>query len=294
MAQPENEDAVLQRVREIHGGREPVVSDYHEQQKDYDKGWLNRQTKVLSYIENGERQIGHVYGRLRNFWMSGRWPVGHYEDFVIDGQEVKLLARSGYMYYRHAAAEAVIDRATKETGLVVELGSGMCDTMFTIWAESRLNWPRYVACEFSEAGRRTSRMLAALEPRMKFDARFFDYRKPDFSGIPKAANHAIAYSTHSIEQVDQVSGELIERLCDLAPRVTGLHFEPIGWQFAEDPSRPLVANHKARCMEFKYNENFWALLNSYQDRGLIRILEAVPYWAGLSYNPACKIVWEKA
>ncbi len=288
------ESAVVARAREIYHSREPVGGAYPGDQKDYDKGWINRLDKILQYIEGGETNISEVMARLRHFWMGGRWQVGELADFVCHGEEMKLLARSGYVFYRNAVADAVNAMVRKDTVAVIELGSGNSESTFWVWGEGRMRKQRFYACEFSEAGRRTARMIASLDPRLKLEPRFFDYRAPDFSGISFDKGHVIVFSTHSIEQVSEVPAALIEKLCAVAPSVTGLHFEPIGWQFDDRPERAFVQAHKERCLEFNYNTNFWSMLNGLQDAGLITIDEAIPYLCGFTYNPACKIVWQKA
>jgi hypothetical protein len=286
-------DPILARCREIYVSRESEIGSYPGDQKDYDKGWLNRLDKIMQYIENGDRNIHEILARLRNFWMSGRWEVGEYADFRTGDQTTRLLARSAYVYYRNAVADAVSAEGTKDTRAIFDLGSGNGEQIFWIWAEARLRGRRFYACEFSEAGRRTTRLLASLDPKLKLTTKFFDYRAPDLTSLATKDGHAIVYSTHSIEQVDQLPAVLIEQLLDLAPAVTGLHFEPIGWQFAPDQDDPHVAAHRARCLEFNYNQNFWSLLKDYQSRGKLKIRTAEPYFAGFAYNPPCKIIWEK-
>ena len=58
-------------------------------------------------------------------------------------------------------------------------------------------------------------------------------------------------STQSIEQVDQVHPDLIKILCDLSPEMTGVHFEPIGWQFPGSAKGKFIEKHQARCKSLK-------------------------------------------
>lgn len=290
---PEKVDQVLANCREIFHSRESVVDSYPAGQKDYDKGWSNRLNKIMQYIEGGDRNIGEIFARLRAFRMMGRWQADERVEFISFGQPATLLGSSGFVYYRHAVAETVIAAARDDTVAVVELGSGNGESTFTIWSEGRLRRPRFYACEFSEAGRRTARILASLDPRLKLDARFFDFRRPSFEGMEVDKGHMVVFSTHSIEQVSEIPDTLIERICALAPEVTVLHFEPVGWQFAPDPSVDFIVKHKERCLKFNYNTNLWTLLKRYEERGSIEITQALPYFFGYTYNPICKIVWKK-
>ena len=214
-----------------------MPSGYLSDQKDYDESWANRLNKIVSYIEAGERNIAEIFGKYRNYWMSGRWKVGELAEFVSAGETIQALARSGYVFYRNAVADAVLNECRKDTKAVVELGSGLGESTFTIWLEGRLRAPTFHVCEISPSGRKVSRILASLDRRMKLKAHFFDYRRPSFEGIPAVDGHVTVFSTHSIEQVSEVPQELIERICDLGTQVTALHFEPIGWQFAANRVR---------------------------------------------------------
>jgi len=286
-------DKVLARCRSILACDEAMPSNYSAEQKNYDKSWLQRLGKIMSYIESGERNISEIFARYRNYWMGGRWQVGEMADFVSGGESIRVLARSGYVFYRNAVADAVIAESQSNTKMVVELGSGLGESLFTIWLEGRLRQPTYHACEISPSGRKTSRVLASLDPRMKLQTHFFDYRRPCFEGIQSVSGHALVLSTHSIEQVDTVPAQLVESICDLASEVTALHFEPIGWQFTEKQDDPHVSAHRQRCIEKGYNQNFWSILKDFESKGLISLVSAEPYFLGFAYNPSCKLVWRK-
>lgn len=98
---------MVARAREIHNSHEPAGGAHPGDQKNDDNGWLNRLDKILQYIESGETNISEVMARLRHFWMCGRRQVGELADFACHVEEIKLLARSGYGFYRNAVADAV-------------------------------------------------------------------------------------------------------------------------------------------------------------------------------------------
>ncbi len=285
-------DAIFEKVRDIYESSDDRTGQYVDTQKDYDKSWQSRVDKLFSYIKAGERNIPDLFARYRNYWMGGRWKPNEMARFVAHGAPVDLLAVPGYVYYRTAVAHSIVSAAREDTVAVIELGSGLGESLFTVWGEGKLRSQRYVACEISQAGRKASRMIAALDPRLKFEARHFDYRKPDFSGLRFEKGHVVVLSTHSIEQVDVVPDDLIDRIIEIAPSVTCLNFEPIGWQFDPNHDSPVVEAHKARCLEMGYNQNYWDLLQRKSAAGKIKITEAVPYFFGFEYNPPCKIVWQ--
>lgn len=281
-------------VRRIYESTTDEQGTYTDTQKDYDKSWQLRLDKLYSYIESGEQNIPDLFARYRNYWMGGRWKPNEPARFVAHGTPLELVAIPGYVYYRAAVAHSVCAAAKPETVAVIELGSGLGESLFSVWGEGRLRRQEFIACEISKAGRKASRMIAALDPRLKLRTQHFDYRSPNFMGLKFNKGHVIVFSTHSIEQVDKVPDALIERILELAPSVTGLHFEPIGWQFDQDQQSAIAIKHKARCLEMGYNTNFWELLQRKSAMGRLTVSEAVPYFFGFEYNPPCKIVWESS
>jgi hypothetical protein len=287
-------DPVLRKCRAIY--REPAAAEakYAAGQKDYDKSWQGRLDRVISYIERGERSVPGIFARDRKHWMAPRWKQGELVEFVASGKVVELLAVSGYVYYRNAVAQTVISVLRPNTVAIIELGSGQGESVFSVWSEAsdRLRDVKLVMCEFSVAGRKVSRMMAVLDPTMDLETRYFDYRSPSFDGLELRTGHVVVLSTHSIEQVDEVSDDLIDKMLGLGQSVTGVHFEPIGWQFATNQNLDYVRKHKERCQKHNYNQNYWGLLQKAQNEGKIRIVEAEPYFFGFEYNPPSRIIWE--
>jgi hypothetical protein len=73
-----------------------------------------------------------------------------------------------------------------------------------------------------------------------------------------------------------------------------VHFEPIGWQMVPDSDKSdLMRRHEARCLEKKYNRNYWKLLKEAEAARLIEVKVAIPYFFGHEHNPLSYLVWEK-
>ena len=84
------------------------------------------------------------------------------------------------------------------------------------------------------------------------------------------------------------------RVLKLGRQVSGIHFEPMGWQTQEQHMMSEVSQmHRTRCLELHYNENLWPLLKKLENEGSIKILQCEPNMIGLDHNPATLIIWEK-
>jgi hypothetical protein len=242
-----------------------------------------------------------VLALYRNYWLSGRYAIDEKIPFVVDGRPQELLASSGHIYYRHAMAQSVLAQVRPDTVAIIELGSGFGESLFTVWNErfgDRKTWLRknnakFIACELSPAGRRASRVLASLDPLLNFEGRHFDYRTPRFDGLDFGGGHVIVFSTQSIEQVSEIPDDFLPRVMALARNVTGMHFEPIGWQFTPQPEPDFVTRHRERCLSLNYNTNYWSILDAARRDKKIEIATAEPQYLGFEYNPLTKIVWKK-
>ena len=291
----------------VHKGRSLASSTkdgaghYRSDQKNYNDSWQLRLDKLVEYIESGESNIPDVLALYRNYWLSGRYGIDEKVPFVVDGQSHQLLASSGHIYYRHAMAHSVLAQVRPDTVAIIELGSGFGESLFTVWHERfgdrkntlRRNDTKFIASELSPAGRRASRVLATLDPLLNFEGRHFDYRTPRFDGLDFGSGHVVIFSTQSIEQVSEIPDDFLPRVMALGRNVTGLHFEPIGWQFTPQPEPDFVTRHRERCLSLNYNTNYWSMLDAARREQKIEIEIAEPQYLGFEYNPLSKIVWKK-
>jgi len=214
--------------------------------------------------------------------------------YVAFDTPVELPLRPAQRLHRGAVTEMVHDSCTETTDLIVELGSGWGEHLFNIWLEGGPRNAEYVACEIEEWGRKCSMLLQELEPRIALSTAFFDYRQPDFSTLPKHRREAVVYSVQSVEQVDFLGDDLVTKMLGIADNVSGLHFEPVGWQMIPDADKkPHTLAHEERCRTKKYNENLWPLLQRHADKGDIEITQSIPNFFGHIYNPVSLIAWRK-
>jgi hypothetical protein len=198
------------------------------------------------------------------------------------------VARGGY---QALVVDTVLDRCEAGTDLVVELGSGWGRNLLLAWLLGGPRSARYVAAEYTAAGRRVAKRLAAFDGDLDLVAIPFDYRAPDLSSVARA-RHAVVFTAHSVEQVAVLPAALVDCVRGLAERVSCLHFEPVGWQFAatemEGSSRSYAERHD-------YSANLAALLRNRAEAGEITL--EPPVLEAVGVNPAnatTVVAWRSA
>ncbi len=186
--------------------------------------------RVIAEERDADPEAG--FGRILGRVSAHQWATGDPSEprpVVIDGAGTRLPLSGAFAGAQGIILEYLRDACTPETDLIVELGSGWGWHILSCWAQGGPTAARYVAAEYTEAGRRASSALAALEPALDFTAHPFDYHEPSFDGV-EPGRHAVVFTVHSLEQIPYVRPTLFEAIVGMAERVTCLHFEPVGWQ----------------------------------------------------------------
>lgn len=122
-----------------------------------------------------------------------------------------------------------------DANVVVEFGSGWSANLFQLYlllGNQRSEGLKYIGAEYTEAGRGGGSVLAAHDGRIDYTAVPFDWTQPDLSflaDLPRPLK-VVAFSHHSIEQVERISEKFHPGLRDIADELTVVHFEPVGWQ----------------------------------------------------------------
>jgi len=272
------------------------IAGYHAAigKKGYDHVWRERMLLIQQVVESGETNLMRVLSIVRGIEENRRGMGLNSRRWVLNDKFIDLPWRPAAASYRSAVFEAVLSAVRAQTTKIIETGSGWGEHLCNVFLNGGPYDATYYACELEEEGRKCSLMLAALEPMFRLETCFFDYLAPDYSTIPVDDGHTILLTAHSVEQVSQIHEDCIRAALELGQDVTGIHFEPIGWQTQLDGSLSEVSqSHRTRCLELHYNENLWPLLQKLQNEGLIKILNCDVNMIGLDYNPATFITWEK-
>jgi len=172
---------------------------------------------------------------------------------------------------------------------IVELGSGLGRNLFATYYYGGPPGP-YHACEFTESGRRTTELLASLDSGMNVATHAFDHKAPDLSFLA-GAKKALIFSVHSIEQVNRLPADYFDVLAAAADEVTGMHFEPFGFQLGG--ANKIAADHRVLFESRGWNVDLLERLREADGRGAIRMtFLSDNLFSNSVENPTSVAIWE--
>ena len=190
--------------------------------------------------------------------------------------------------YQALIVDTLLKYCTGETDLVVELGSGWGRNLLLTWLAGGPASARYIAAEYTEAGRRVAARLAGLAPGLDLASVPFDYNAPDLRSIG-TGRQALVFTAHSVEQIATLPDAVTAEMRRLARVVTCVHFEPVGWQFRDNAAEGSSKRHAAAN---DYNSNLGELLRVGADEGELELLEVIPEAVGINPdNTTTVVVW---
>lgn len=259
-----------------------VMTDY------YDAAWQLRRQVFEKWIAAGETSLPRLLARFESLerdhgivavgdgqTMSGtlvyKSMVGAKTEMacdrleawrpgIIQGRDVSLLP---FMKFDLAAMLAGF---AQDVDTIVELGAGFGPKLFQLFLAGGPVNARYVAGEISPAGRDLARMLAALEPRLRFDARPFDLSRPDWS-LLEGAGKALIFTSWALMYVNAVPDDFFQTLAAWPGEAILVFCEPLGFQWGGNaaPSHQQIL----ACAQGRLNGNLAKALTEATGRGLI-------------------------
>lgn len=260
----------------------------------YESWWSRVQNEILKLESSGEHELARLV-QLALVATVGDTPPGERMS-ILWGTKVPSPYLASLRIVRDWIADTVIEHS-QDCDAVIELGSGWGYNLYNIWLRGGPKRVPYHAFEYTEAGRLTAttvRRIAQDGPSIQVHP--FDYRKPNLPLTVNKYKRVVVYTSHSIEQVDQLPQSLFHQIMDIAQDVTVLHFEPVGWQFRDELGQAvgLDFGQRAYCERRKYNQNLWEMLKSLETQGSIAIRSAEADVMGVKvYNSTSLIVWDK-
>jgi hypothetical protein len=262
-----------------------VLSDDRRRTIDrYEGKWESVREFAAGVVESGERDLSRA---VRLVEAQERELSLEPQAGMALGERVTLPRAAMTGARRDLIQRILLDACTAETAIVIELGSGGGLNLLNLhlWGGPRVP---YHALEPTASGRACTEILAALDPALELTTAPFDFEQPGYDVLPRADAHVLVFTVHSIEQVTELPREAIAGLLELGPFVTGVHFEPVGWQVVDEPD-PTSRDYALRQ---RYNRNLWPLLRELEAGGELTIETVVPDLFGDKYkNPGTLIVW---
>lgn len=277
----------------------------------YNSGWLHYLAVARAAYEAEGQNLARIVGAcLAARGNSPRKQRGRFRP-RIGGEPLsdRVNQACHLAYYSTVMLEAIKAHMPAGTERVVEMGSGWGAIVSSLWLSGAPRDADYWALEYTEAGRETSTLFAAAEPRFRLQTRAFDYHDADFSYLTEPKK-TLVYSTYSIEQITFVKDALIDRIMAIPGFARCVHIEPVGWQVEPDafPARldrvmrklglPALDQASAsgrRCRRHGKNRNLLETLRRYEQQGKI-VIEAIDkdLVANDPLNPGTLVVWRKA
>ena len=255
---------------------------------EYERAWGDVLGLLKQRLADGERSLARV---LRSTEAEWRRMDTAPADGIAYGRPVRMPRSALYAAKQSLLIRTVAAQCRQDTGLIVELGSGWGQNLADLYLAGGPRDAAYRGLELTPTGRACTELLAGLEPNLDLSALPFDYRAPDYRALPRVGGHVVIFSYHSIEQIPELREDVVTGLLDLGASVSGVHFEPIGWQ-VEGHSADLGATEEY-ARQKHYNRNLLPLLTALRSRGMITISEVVPDIIHFKpFNASTMVVWQ--
>jgi hypothetical protein len=252
----------------------------------YGQKWERLRDRAAELVDGGESDLSRVLRLVEADWRAAdASPM----EAPVFGTVVTLPRAALVAGRRDLIARVIAGQARPETAFVAELGAGWGQNLLDLWLVGGPRVP-YFALEPTPEGRACAEYLAGLDPGLDLTAKAFDFERPDYD-LPSGVDHALVCTIHSIEQIAELPRAAITELFAIGRSVTGIHFEPIGWQ-VED--RPELAPTRKHSSKKGYNRNLWPLLRELEAEGELKIETVVPDLIGIKpHNASTLVVWHR-
>lgn len=190
-------------------------------------------------------------------------------------------------------ARTVIDSCRPDTRAVIELGSGPGLNLCDVYLRGGPGQAVYAGLEPTDSGRACLARLAGLDTDFACISAAFDFNAPDYRSLDVPNGHVTVFTTHAIEQIPDIAAEVFSGLTQRVESVSGVHFEPAGWQIPGRERDPFCTpDYAAR---HGYNRNLIAVLGDLSASGVITITDVVPdIFSHETKNAPTLIRWVKA
>jgi hypothetical protein len=256
----------------------------------YTQLWSEVLAAARRHVDAGERSLSRVLRLTESEWrrLNSLEPAKG----VAFGKEIALPRAALFGACAAMRARTLAAACRSDTSLIVELGSGWGNGLFDLYLGGGPRDAAYVGLEPTVTGRACAELLASLEPALRFRAVPFDLRAPDYDPLPHDNAHVLVFSSYAIETIPRLPVRAITGLFRLGTAVTGVHFEPIGWQVRDNTTGIGATRHYS--LQSNHNRNLWSLLSRLESEGRIAIEACEPDILHHKVaNAATLVVWRR-
>ncbi|WP_229932653.1 hypothetical protein [Campylobacter majalis] len=246
-----------------------------------------RKYRLSVDIKTGEAEWEKLQIEDENFIFDTATPI-----FRVTSSMGKMMIAP---YHSRFEFEKYLIDVMDETGpydCVVELGCGYGRNLINMFYNGGDTNLKYYGGEFTQSGVDIATKLAAATPNMKAEFFHFNHLSPNLD-IVKNKNYecVFVFTSHSIEQVNQIHDNWFKVVASIAPHVRCVHLEPFGFQ--SKILGEVSEKHKAFIQQNKWNENFTQVLQNAVNNGDI-VVDGTMLEIGFSddvFNPGSLCIW---
>ena len=257
----------------------------------YEQAWRHRYEQMKSFIAEGETNPMRILGRYHSgeriepvvFKDDGTpmpAPAKLHNPFNFDElptgapafRTIGLRNEHVIVPFYSSFVQFLLDFTRNQTfDAIIELGSGFGQNLIELFYHGGPRNIPYYGGEVTTSGCDTATMLADLNDDLDLTAFQFDYTAPDLSAVKEHGNLLI-FTAHSIEQVAEIPRDLFKVLAAHGTSVTGIHFEPFGFQIEDSEPNKVSELHKHAAEKMGWNHNFVSAIQSANESGDIDLL----------------------
>jgi len=152
---------------------------------------------------------------------------------------------------------------------VVELGSGVGEKLIGLYYHGSPRNIRLYGAESSLFGREMMQRFVDVDKDLDVSIHPFDLRRPDLSFVEEKG-HVLYFTSWSIMFVQNLGPDVFRSMVASADRVTGIHFEPCGFQIAT-VDYPVSRIQENEAHSKAWNIDLVPMLEGLHNEGLIEL-----------------------
>jgi SAM-dependent methyltransferase len=234
----------------------------------YEDYWS--QLEVYVDENAGEKELSRFIHRVVQSWrqLEGIQPA----EALAYGRKVELPACAlvpvrNSIIFDQLAARLSSSRPTR----VVEIGCGLGHNLFLFYLSGCASLQvSYVGLDITSAAVRLATRIRDLFRLEQFDFRRHNMHDSDI-GLEWFDGDTLFYTAHAIEQVPEIQASLIESMLRVSPRVSCVHFEPVGFQLESNSRHGEVGATRDYANSVRHNTNLISTLQGVAASGAIEI-----------------------
>lgn len=238
---------------------------------------------------------------LAELWWDITSPEIHWNrpipKYVVENGKIRdIKTREDYLNWYDFSLKPITDKIDSDTDCIIEFGSGWGRNIFFLINKLKRKDIDYYAFEYTPSGKQVSDNIKEMIPEYNIYTDLFDYNNPKFE-LKKKYKKILIFTRHSIEQVNVLKPEFLNKLLDIDAKYDVVHQEPIGWQI-DTEQREKWNQRDRNFSKFKrkyFNTNLFPMLKDLESKKRITILNLIVDYSSYrqEWNSTTVVHWKK-